>query len=720
MPSEEQIARQALVRNILNIFCVLSSHLKIYQQGNQAVRLTISRLMLQLEKYFAGTDQLELIVARHGFIYDDLFVDRSSVLFQKFANVIFMHGVAAIKLHSGVSEYEIITFLRLIGRKPAETWDEGGIRDCLEVRRIDNIEVVELSENDFLLLDKATAHLDGGKAEDQSDLWDRFALSIFHRQHGSRGESTPAELGLGPAELARETSNFLADQGIEEQQRFIREVTDFLVSLQHENIRIYRAKALEKLTNYINHLSSDLKRLFLENVFNFNLKTDFAEGFCSALSDDLIMDALQNAAMGKSYIPPVVLNLLGKLARSRELLPADSPLLQDDKKVEVEQKAMELFRADEFEKYVPEGYRQALMQILSSDEIDSGLKESLSRLKTSLQEEQLEEHTGRIIVYILSHDAEERHLGGLFNNLEKMLELYADAGNYLAITEIKELCGEQNDPSGQALMQILESAPFMKRILDGARKFGKEKYRPLWGLIKTVGPPFVDPILDRLASENNRSIRYFYIECLKGLGPSVAERASQRLGDPRWYYLRNLLALLRELGDASLAEVVRPFFRHPHPKVRQEALKAGLFFHDARAERILLEQLDSRETPNVAAAVALARLARDPRIFAKLVTLFGQNALFDYNLEIKKGVVAALVEIDQHQALPVLQRFLSGHNLLHPLLHAQLRRDIIKTLEGLKTPQVADRLPQRSAVGDAEVTPIDAGVSSKKMPGGTS
>ena len=720
MQSEEQIARLALVRNILNIFCVLSGQLKIYQQGNQAVRLTLSRLMLQLEKYFAGAEQLDLIVARHGFICDDLFVDRANAMFEKFANLIFMHGVATIKLHSGVSEYEIITFLRLLGRNPAESWDEGGVRGCLEVRRIDNIEVVELAEKDFLLLDTATgAAVSAGGTEpaEASDLWDRFALGIFHRQHGNNAATAPAE--LGPAELARASSAILAEQGSEEQLRFMGEVTNFLVSLQHENIRIYRAKALEKLTSYINHLSPELKRLFLQNVFNYHLKVDFAEEFFSALSDDLIMEALENAAREKSYIPPVVLKLLGKLARNRELLPAASPLLPGAGTGMLEQQTRELFRADDFEKYVPENYRHALLQILRSEEIDSGRKEELSRLKTTLQEERLEEHTGRIIVHILGHDADERHLGGLFDHLEKILELYADSGDYLAIGEIRELCAGQGATAEEALLRLLAAPAFMERLLDGAHRFGKEKHESLSRLIKTVGPPFVDPILDRLAGENNRAIRYFYIECLKGLGAAVAERASQRLGDPRWYYLRNLLALLRELGDSSLAGVIRPFFRHPHPKVRQEALKAGLSFHDGQAQRILLEQLDSSNAGDVAAAVALTRLGHDPRIIAKLSDLLEMNALFDYHLELKKGVVTALIDIDPRQALPVLERLLAGHNLLHPLRHAQLRRDIVKKLEGCEPPLVTELLQQLAASRDAELARIAVEVLSR-MPGGKS
>ncbi len=700
MQNEEQVVRLALVRNILNVLCLLCNHLKIYPQGNQVVRVTLSRLMLQLEKYFAGKDHLDLVVARHGFLCDDLLIDRSNVQLQNFASVIFMHGIAVIKLHSGISEFEIITFLRLIGSKPAESWDEGGVRSCLEVRRIDNIEVVELSEKDFLLRDEGTTAPASGEGEDSSDLWDRFALGVFQRQDEDGTGVAPS--GLEPEALARATSAFLAGQESEVQQRFMREASTFLASLQQENIRSYRIKALEKMTSYVNNLPPHLKRLFLQNVFNCNLKADFAEDFLSTLSDDLIMDALATAAKGKNYVPPVVLNLLGKLARSRELLPADFPLLSEKKEGELELKTRELFRSDEFEEFVPEKYRHALFQILRSEEIDGGFNEKLSRLKATLEEEQIEEHAGAIIVHILSHDADELHLAGLFNHLQKILELYAEAGDYLAIDDIRTRCVEQGGPSRQSLQQIIEANSYLERILDGASRFGKEKYESLGNLITSVGTAFVDPILDRLAEEKNRSIRYFFIQCLKGMGPVVADRAVQRLRDPRWYYLRNLLALLREVGDPATMGLIRPLFRHSHPKVRHEALKTGLALKDAQAQNLLLEQLASRESSDVVAAIALARSYPEPRIFAGLAALLQKNELFDYRLELKRGVVAALIEIDQRQALPVLQRFVAGYNLFHPILHAGFCRDVGSMLKESASPRITPEIPPRTRKGSHE------------------
>lgn len=679
MESEEEIARLTLVKNILNILCLLSGHLRIYPQGNEVVRVTFSRLMLQLDKYFVFDETLELVVARHGFIWNEHFVDRGNPLLQKFATAIFMHGVAVTTLHSGLSEYELMTFLRMVGREPAESWDEGGIRAVLELRRIDNIEIRELSEKDFRLREETGGVTSLASEVDHSDLWERFARGLFQRQHAGDGEKPPQ--GLEPSDLAAATSAFLAEAPSVTQQRFMGDVSAFLVSLQHENIRIYRSRALEKLTRYVNRLSPHLQSLFLKNLFTYNLKGEFAEEFFADLSDELIMAALASAAKGKSYVPPVVLDLLGKLARSREIVSADSRLPREEEGETLEVKARELFRSDDFEEYVPEKYRNALQHILRSKEIDGGEEEGLSLFKISLQEEKVEEHTARIIVHILSHEADECHLGGIFDHLDKIIDGYAESGNYFAIVDICALCLDQGGSVEGALRQILRSSLFVGRILDGVNRFGKEKFDALRGLIEVVGDPFVEPLLERLAEEKNRATRSFYIQCLKGLGPSVAERAGERFKDPRWYYLRNLLLLLREVGNPAQALLVRPLFLHPHPKVRNEAIRLGIFFRDQQAQRLLLEQLDAQDLATVTSAVAMARISRDPRIFAALEALLQRNEFLNYQLELKREVVSALLEVDQRQAQIILQRFLKSYNLIHPLHHAQLSREIAAILE---------------------------------------
>jgi HEAT repeat protein len=176
----------------------------------------------------------------------------------------------------------------------------------------------------------------------------------------------------------------------------------------------------------------------------------------------------------------------------------------------------------------------------------------------------------------------------------------------------------------------------------------------------------------------------------------------QRLQDPRWYYLRNLLYLLREIGDHGFALKVRPLFTHPHPKVSAEALRTGLFFRDAVAQRMLMEQLSAREPQVVLHAVTLARMARDPKVVDCLLDLL-RRGILDYRFDLKQAIVQTLAEIGAAQAVPVLTGLLQSHRLLHGAAHEDLKYDIVRSFERYPLEQVREPLRQLAALPESDL-----------------
>ena len=121
--------------------------------------------------------------------------------------------------------------------------------------------------------------------------------------------------------------------------------------------------------------------------------------------------------------------------------------------------------------------------------------------------------------------------------------------------------------------------------------WGKEKYEAIRLLIAPDRAPFIEPLLDELASEGSMSLRQFYLAVLGDLGPAVRDAAVARLQDKRWYVVRNLLILLRSLNDPSVLKPIGHLFTHPHPQVQLEVMKTYLHFGDPRATRYLLKEL---------------------------------------------------------------------------------------------------------------------------------
>ena len=122
-----------------------------------------------------------------------------------------------------------------------------------------------------------------------------------------------------------------------------------------------------------------------------------------------------------------------------------------------------------------------------------------------------------------------------------------------------------------------------------------------------------------LAEEASLSIRRFYIDLLIKMGEGVRNAALLRLRDKRWYFVRNLILVLRHLDDPSILPAIKKMRGHRHPRVREEVFRTLSYFQDPDAEQMLLEDLSSQEREVQRSAVQLAEDSRGPEVFHKLL-----------------------------------------------------------------------------------------------------
>ena len=78
----------------------------------------------------------------------------------------------------------------------------------------------------------------------------------------------------------------------------------------------------------------------------------------------------------------------------------------------------------------------------------------------------------------------------------------------------------------KSALRVYASDEFVEHVLDGLDTWGKPKYAAIKGLIKRVGAPFAEPLLQKLADEPSMSKRRLFIECLQDLGEAAANRSS--------------------------------------------------------------------------------------------------------------------------------------------------------------------------------------------------
>jgi len=687
LAQETTSAQAGLIADLLSTLIRLQGHLRLYGDDNARIGQTTARLFDLLGQLFEREDPLSIYVARHGFIYGDGFINRSSAVFASFANHLFQHGIASLTLHSGIQPQSIHGFLTLVNRRPSETWDEGGIENCLRLRRISHLEVREMVEQDF--------QLSGGGAEeghaglpDRSLLWERLAASIAREQLLLDADGLLAG-ELTPAALAELTNRGLQETPAETGNALARELSRFLISLSHEKIRLYRLKAIRQLAEYVNALTPELRDLFLRNAFNLNLEPDLLEGFLTGLSDRVVLDTLHDAST-TGYTPPVILQLLGRLADERGITDAAAaPAAIATRAGAARLKT--LFKADDFDDYVPKQYQEALLNIVRSEGLPQRTTARIETLKATLEQSFLDRHVGDILLEILRGGADRIQAGSIGGCLISTLELYLRSREYGRFLELYRLC-DGNGIDGETRSKVaayLSSEEFAATVISGLLQGDRDAAGGIRELVHGLEPYLVEPLLDRLGVETDRSVRHTYLTVLAGLGRECRAQAVARLADSRWFVTRNLLYLLREFGDPAMLPHVRRYLDHPHPKVRHEALRTCLLLRDAQAVPALLKALESRDESALIRSIGLAGGCSDPQVAARLAALLREAALLKYRLEVRKAAAKSLAMASPLLALPAFQAVLASRSLFHAQLHDSLKIEIMTLL---------DRLPADAAV----------------------
>jgi hypothetical protein len=673
-----------LVKNILNTCLMISKQLRLYGPGNQLLDLSTSRLLDFFESYFLYHEALQLNIARHGFIYDEAFIEKPNNALEKFAYTLFQHGTSAVTFQPVLAPRDIHTFLMLTNRPPSESWEEGGLTASLRMRNIEKISVREMSESDLAFSNEIDVPDRNELLLEKSPIWDRFAFAVYHGLAGAEKSAEPGPEQVSPGRLAILTNRVLARMSLANQQKFSKGLSSFLASIQFEKVSLYRKKALVKLTEFINRISPEVRQRLFTNIFNLNMKPVFTEEFFSGLSDEIIIELLENSSQDEAYTPPLIMKVLGKIARDKKLNIKHLEQLDRDlsgKKREI----TKLFQKDDFEKYVPDKYRETLLNIIQHDSIPMQSGEKLAVLKKSLEDSQQEKHATGIILKILRESPDRNYLKGLGENLVNIVHFYLEESSYQELKELWKLFKSQE--SGQSdflrLEQMFASAEFTGKVLNGVVLHGKSRIDEIESLVVAVGAPFVGPLLDRLADEAGRTNRMYYLKLLQQLNKqAVVAAAVKHLDDPRWFFVRNITHILRNMQDPGVMPYLKPLARHPHLKVRTEALRACLQYGCNDTEENLLQMLNDKDPKTVDTAISLClRANNNVTLTGKLISLLQDSSLFNYRFDQKKEIIKTLAEIAPKHALPIFFDILASKSLIHPSLHEQLKGEIIRTFE---------------------------------------
>jgi hypothetical protein len=403
-------------------------------------------------------------------------------------------------------------------------------------------------------------------------------------------------------------------------------------------------------------------------------------------------------------VSPVIVKLLQKLS----LQIPHSPGGMHESETEHDQnreRMHTILREQAIELYVPSDYQSKLNALVASQQIPKLQSDEIEPLLATIDSHQVESRISAILLELIASDDDPDECAHLAKSLSDMGSYFLQTGDYVNYLSILE---QANDPTKAesfrcTILERCTGRDCLEEILNGLRVWGKANTYQVKNLIWKIGTPFIEPLLSHLADEDNRSLRHFIMERLAEFGPAIREPVLARLHDSRWYFLRNLIILLKDVQNSEVLTALRPLVKHAHPRVRQEAFKTLLLCRDPLAERQILRDLSSDNRETQIEALRLVEYTKPPPAFGKLLQLIGQGGLSAFEVEFKCAVVRALGEYGRVDALTELTRILFSRNLLFARSLSRLKLEIAASLE--RYPLVAvQHLLQKTAAGTDEVS----------------
>ena len=82
------------------------------------------------------------------------------------------------------------------------------------------------------------------------------------------------------------------------------------------------------------------------------------------------------------------------------------------------------------------------------------------------------------------------------------------------------------------------------------------------------------------------------MECLQLIGRVAREPIIAHLHDKRWFFVRNLVILLRMMNDPAVLKYMGHLVGYPNSNVQFEVMRTFLHFNDPRADRYLIKKLE--------------------------------------------------------------------------------------------------------------------------------
>jgi hypothetical protein len=726
IPLDTRLLSEAVIE--LNIS---RKNVSIYPPGHIQITKSIDRAYAILQKMFEIRAEMTLGVAKDTLLVGQDYLDRKNPVYRDFALSMSQQEIAAVTFIRGLEKDELIRFHRIITTRPEDIRSGGGIDKIMAEAGIPHIRISAIDYGSFHVTEEQEIFKSqggkGGAGEKSSvNMWQDF---VAHLTTGTlagpgQGVSLKDAEQVAPAELARLLNERKLDAGsaLQSYDRIISE--HVRVRAEQKQLTREQSATLSNLNNLLKDLHPELRKQFLSVAFrriSTQAKTHSPEDLMGGFPDDIVIEMLSQASIEGKEISPTLTGLLGKLTRAtaqstasgRAVGPpvsgpggeeAAAPILPEHMK--------KLFNREKYEEYVSGDY-QAMLKSLTETASDLGEQIPVEEYSRTLEEDHLDFQIGRALIAFMEENIDEEDYREFAKKLVAIMPGFLRTGNFTLLWDIFDTLRRHTAEkpvkgirfAAHEARQAFMDPAFIANVLDHFEIWMKSKGQEASGLIQALGTTTIPGLLDIYSSDEAPGGKRVVFSLLCTFSDPAVKEAQKRLYDPRAYYVRNLLMVIRRAGTPASIPFVKPLLQHRDQNVKTEALSALLKFKDPAAVKVLKDFIHS-DDPDVAfQAVALAGQYRVSEVIEDILAKIKKIILFEADYGVNEEIIKALGDIGDPRAVPELERLVKSRTF-YPKRRAKMQRLLFASLGRYPKESIAGLLRSGERSNDDEVRKI--------------
>jgi len=531
----------------------------MYPPGHPSLAPAVENIVGRLSTLFIDRRGLAIGVAQDQLVIEGIATDSRHPVLSDLASRLHDHQLGAVGFNKGATAVEIQALLTAIA---AESQRGGTPLGLLPPEEFPSWTHVRLYRVGYEQLEMRT--------EDSEDLVevDRATALWLGLAQAAMMLEDPLQKPPEAQTVAESINRHGRDDAYD------RVIVGYMLQLAEE-LKGSEGRETERMRRRVSELVKELDDETLERLVTFGGNRRQRDRFLldanQSLAVDSVMRVLQAAASSnKQTISHSMTRLLKKLATHAEQGQGD---MRSQADTALRDNVEALIGGWDLDDPNPDGYTTLLDRMSEASPI----------FRQPADDEKPLSGPHRLVQMALEVEAFGPTIGQALSDLMTM-------GETSWILDLLTATGPDNQVAARIRGELASPARF-RNILG----HGRMDDRALRTLVEDMGEAAIEPLLDVLAESESRAVRRQVFDVLLALGPRVGERVVARLGDSRWFVIRNLLALMTRLPELPTNFDVQPFLDHADHRVRREALPVAMRLPNTRIRTVASALGDSDE-----------------------------------------------------------------------------------------------------------------------------